>query len=1025
MVASKTKLVIKYTYAERVLGSFSQIQREHKKHAVHLASLRAQIQKTATARKDKLGPHWRNWVTKAVHRLEEDGILEADEPGTVALTPDGKKAILAARRVLALPAHDSLSSTQEDQLWKQVTHPNLVKIVLVPTSGKRATRHADHSNSPDEEDSDDDEKPEYVPTKSRRRSLTAPKSKGKVVIVPTGKRARHAEDDEEDSDDDDEPEYVPPKSRKRPRTSLAATPKSTPKQTNNPAFKLTKAQLVEQVAILQRAREADRLRAMSPLTELEDDDESEELMRLKEILKHKDEEMHALQSALLAANRDSSSDAYMSSSPIRPNPAPVNIMRTQSGSFIDHLSKQPTPAPTERDPSDDDDDGDMNMFDEPGPDLVQSVPRVAHAHPLALSHSLVTPEATPAKNQQQKTPMNSNQISSLEHAHALQLRTTSAEPKLQQQQQQHLEHKLAALEAEVSDKDARISSLQTSLALAEKNDTRLVVLEQAKAGLEASVAEDTRQIAILLRERDQAVERLEEGKEELGRLRGALSASEQVAARVETLEAELMRVRTALDGSAAERARLEGELAEARREGREASERARLEGELAEARREGREASERATELDRRVLLERNAVEAASIKQQQVARAEAEAELAAACGKLATAETKAEGLEARLMECEGKLAEARKGVEDARAGAEALRPQMKALDEALTMKITEQRELVARFDRTKQEADNLRVKIGILESGATQLRASLGERTSEVERLARELQGRVEENVALNSTLEARERELGDERVARGRLEVEIGEVGGKLEGALREVAVLGEAKSVIGDQLVAVDAAKASLIIEVAAMSTMAREMGDKLRDAEIREGALGSQVEGMQSEIGRLRGALEGALGRVREGEEKLGAAEGRYASDVAEKEGVCVRLEKELGAVRADVVRLTREAGELGRARDEMQGRLEGDVRRISDVLAAEALRGKRLEMERDEANGRVGEVEEALLELRASKDADEATIGELRGVFSQLKAAQMQTLAEMDDKVESAHSTPVPRRRGTKVSARSSA
>jgi hypothetical protein len=54
------------------------------------------------------------------------------------------------------------------------------------------------------------------------------------------------------------------------------------------------------------------------------------------------------------------------------------VVRTQSNSIIDHLSKQPTPAPTERDLNDDYPD----IFDEPDP----------------VASFLVTPEATPAKN---------------------------------------------------------------------------------------------------------------------------------------------------------------------------------------------------------------------------------------------------------------------------------------------------------------------------------------------------------------------------------------------------------------------------------------------------------------------------------------------------------------------------------------------------------------------------------------------------------------------------------------------------
>lgn len=89
---------------------------------------------------------------------------------------------MAARRTLALPAHDSLSPGQEDLLWKQVTHPASVQ-----------------------------------------------------AIGPAVKRVRHVDYSEEDSDD--EPEYVPPKSRKRARTSLAAG------KISDPAFKMTKAQV--------------------------------------------------------------------------------------------------------------------------------------------------------------------------------------------------------------------------------------------------------------------------------------------------------------------------------------------------------------------------------------------------------------------------------------------------------------------------------------------------------------------------------------------------------------------------------------------------------------------------------------------------------------------------------------------------------------------------------------------------------------------------------------------------------------
>ncbi|KAJ7017173.1 hypothetical protein C8F04DRAFT_477193 [Mycena alexandri] len=956
MVASKTKKVTKYTYVERVLRSFSQIQREHKKHSVHLASLRAQVQKTANARKDKLGPHWKNWVGKAVHRLEEDGILVSSEPGTVALTPNGKKAILAARRVLALPGHDSLSSDQEDLLWKQVTHPGAVQ--SIPVSASKRTRHANYS--PDEEDSDD------------------------------------------------EPEYVPSKSRKRPRTSVA------PGKPTDPAFKFTKAQLVEELAILRRAREADRLRAASPLTEL-DDDESEELMRLKEILKHKDEEMRALQRELANHNFDGaapdSSDIYMSS-PIRPTPAPV--IRTQSGSFIDHLSKQPTPAPTERDPSEHNDD---DVFYEPDP---VSVPRSSFPTRLTFTNPLVTPEATPSKTQAETQ---TNKVSSLEHA--LQLRASEL---------QSLVHKLSALEFQqaqsqklLSDKDSRISILQTNHEnqISEKDVlmSRILDLERGKSDLEVSIAEKAEQIERLVRERDDTIASLtnerNERERDLAHLRMSLRDSEQSAAthaadfetataRASSLESDLASLRHELDSTAVlldERVRLEAELSAQRA----------LVGSTAES---NQALVTRIADLDRCVL-EQHAVEL-SLKE-EVARAEAASTVASK--RLVAAKANSEILVAQLAETTDKLTKAQHALEDARTAAEALKPQMAALDEELTNRISTQRELQATLNLAQHEAKNFGVKVGILEITVTHLRANLESKKLEADQLTHDFGARTEANSALVASLQEREQQLTDANLVTGNLRSQLEEVTSKLQLALGSEVALQQSRDMIADQLAAVDAAKASLIIELAVMSTTAEATAATLQAAEAREATLGTEVSGKEEEIQQLRIQLEESVGRIREVEEALEAAESRYASDIAEKEAARVTLENALSSVQADVARLTLTAVSLMKARDDVQSRLEGDVRRISDALAAEEQRGKLLETERDDANLRVQEVEEELMELRSTKDADATTIEELKSVFSQLKTAQLQSLAELDNKLGSAHSTPVPRRRASKVPPRS--
>ncbi|KAG7448443.1 uncharacterized protein BT62DRAFT_706531 [Guyanagaster necrorhizus] len=120
MAPIKSEKVAKYTYAERVLNSMTQLQREHKKQSINLISLRAHIKKIAEKKRDRLGPNWSNWVGRAVAKLEDDGVLTASAPGCVMLTPSGKKAITAARRSIlsTVPPGTFGSPAQEDLVTK-------------------------------------------------------------------------------------------------------------------------------------------------------------------------------------------------------------------------------------------------------------------------------------------------------------------------------------------------------------------------------------------------------------------------------------------------------------------------------------------------------------------------------------------------------------------------------------------------------------------------------------------------------------------------------------------------------------------------------------------------------------------------------------------------------------------------------------------------------------------------------------------------------------------------------------------
>ncbi|KAK0203897.1 hypothetical protein DFS33DRAFT_1335179 [Desarmillaria ectypa] len=116
MAPIKSEKVAKYTYAERVLSSMTQLQREHKKQSINLISLRAHVKKSAEQKEDRLGPNWSNWVGRTVAKLEDGGVLTASGPGCVMLTPSGRKAITAARRSILSTAPPGTfgSPAQED-----------------------------------------------------------------------------------------------------------------------------------------------------------------------------------------------------------------------------------------------------------------------------------------------------------------------------------------------------------------------------------------------------------------------------------------------------------------------------------------------------------------------------------------------------------------------------------------------------------------------------------------------------------------------------------------------------------------------------------------------------------------------------------------------------------------------------------------------------------------------------------------------------------------------------------------------
>ncbi|THU80151.1 hypothetical protein K435DRAFT_810108 [Dendrothele bispora CBS 962.96] len=102
MVTLKTP---KVAYDHRNLRAIIQLTGgKNKKNPVHKKALRAQVKENAAFRGEKLCPGWQKWSDRGLEKLQEQGIIapSASSPGSVYLTPKGKKLVADEKRDLGI-----------------------------------------------------------------------------------------------------------------------------------------------------------------------------------------------------------------------------------------------------------------------------------------------------------------------------------------------------------------------------------------------------------------------------------------------------------------------------------------------------------------------------------------------------------------------------------------------------------------------------------------------------------------------------------------------------------------------------------------------------------------------------------------------------------------------------------------------------------------------------------------------------------------------------------------------------------
>ncbi|KAF8961768.1 hypothetical protein BDZ97DRAFT_1827975 [Flammula alnicola] len=295
MVSTRTPKTAKASYAERVLGAFSQVQKDHRKHAIHQQL--CVLKKTAQAKKDKLGPRWTHWVGKAVSKLEDEGIFEPANPtGSVALTPNGKKrGINDARRSLKLSIGASPGHNDEGLIWKHV----------IGYAGSKRSRRESTSNEDVSYYSENENTPSKVGSAKKRARLSTASPKKAISRM----------------------------TKSELKAELDSLKKARAQELRRETSPLTELDSEDEV-ITTHLREEIRER----------DEEIENMRRELAAARQKNNDRFATPRTNLNFDRPSSPLAANAS--FRSRNYAGGVMRTESGSYIPNLSKRPTPAPS-------------------------------------------------------------------------------------------------------------------------------------------------------------------------------------------------------------------------------------------------------------------------------------------------------------------------------------------------------------------------------------------------------------------------------------------------------------------------------------------------------------------------------------------------------------------------------------------------------------------------------------------------------------------------------------------------------
>ncbi|KAL4079612.1 hypothetical protein J3A83DRAFT_4211031 [Scleroderma citrinum] len=511
MVSTAPAKTTKHTYAERVLKAYSQAQKGRRRQSVHLATLRAHVRKIAQEKQDKLGPKWMYWVGKAVRKFEEQGIFQPDSDGYVRMTDEGKKALtVARRRVLGTSSRYTQTPGEEEQVWRALSEQ------FSPVSHISGSRRYSSAQS----------------SRKRRQSMRSRPSIG----------VRNGELESENESEGPSTSARTSPAKRRRITNVDPFASATP---SKPLSKMTKAELTKKVKELQSKLLASQ--TGTPHSEPRQSIAEKQRLTKDLIEAHRELDIYRRRTAIFGDQDEELTDAEDEEvrverwlSPVGdthitpPTPTPVrgksNVLalpRTESGSLIHSVSKQPTPAPSDTDNWElGQQEMEYAVDNDMGAREVLLANNRDHRRVTIEGRQVITPDMTPSH---QEEPEEDRDASVLRE-------TLSSLGRLVMEKDQEIEklrsdlaHKDRAL-ASLVEKDNRISELQTTIT---SKDVEL-------ADLHGSLETKDRKISELQNAVDTACATVAERDGLLAQRDGELSAARATLAdREGTLDAQV------------------------------------------------------------------------------------------------------------------------------------------------------------------------------------------------------------------------------------------------------------------------------------------------------------------------------------------------------------------------------------------------------------------------------------------------------------------------------------------------------